>query len=267
MSDVIEVWLADDTLIPEETRVGVLTRSRGRSGDSIRFEYDLAWLDPGATPAAFAIDPDLPLSSGSFHPPVERSLPGIFLDMAPDRWGRVLMERREVTQAKDEMRDVRILRDWDFLTGVNDATRMGGLRLWNPSAQSYVDSRELGAPPLARLRELEDIVARLDEVGAERQPEYRNWLRTLVVPGTSLGGARPKASFSDDDGSTWIAKFPASDDRRDIGLLEFLAHDLAVAAGIDVPIARRYQFSTRGHTFAVKRFDRSADSRRVYASA
>lgn len=267
MSDVLEVWLSDRTLIEGETRVGTLTRSRGRGGESVRFEYAPNWLDSTSTPRAFQLDPDLPLMRGAFHPPQGWALHGIFLDMAPDRWGRVLMERREAIEAKDEKRTSRVLRDWDFLTGVNDATRMGGLRLWDPAAQSYVDARGLGAPPLTRLRELEDIVARLEQPGVEELPEYRQWLRMLVLPGTSLGGARPKASFTDEDGSMWIAKFPASEDRRDVGLLEFMTSQLAMRAAIDMPVSRRYRFSPRGHTFAVKRFDRDGGDRRVYASA
>lgn len=265
--NVLEVWLADTTLAPTEARVGVLTRTQGRGGDAVRFAYDALWLDREVTPWTFSIDPDLPLYRGDFHPTHGLTLPGIFQDMSPDRWGRVLMERREAMEARDEGREARALRDWDFLVGVNDATRMGGLRLRDPVGQTHVDARELGAPPLARLRELEDIVAKLDQEGVEQLPEYRQWLRTLVLPGTSLGGARPKASFTDEDGTMWIAKFPANDDRRDVGLLEFLVGELARRAGIDLPAMRRYKFSTRGHTFAVQRFDRIGATRRVYASA
>lgn len=263
----LEVWLADSTLGRGETRVGSLLRTKERAGESIRFSYDPAWLDRTASPNAFRIDPGLPLFQGDFHPPRDMDLPGIFLDMSPDRWGRVLMERREALEARDAGREVRILRGWDFLVGVNDATRMGGLRLRDPETRAYVDARELGAPPLARMRELEDIVARLDQEGAERLPEYRQWLRQLVAPGTSLGGARPKSSFIDEDGTMWLAKFPANDDRRDVGLLEFLTAELARRARIAMPPVRRYSFSSRGHTFAVRRFDRADRTRRVYASA
>lgn len=265
--NTLEVWLADATLAPADTHIGTLVQTKGRSGESIRFSYQPAWLDRAVTPHAFPIDPDLPLLRGDFHPPQGMALPGIFRDMFPDRWGRVLMERREAMEARDEGHEARTLRDWDFLVGVNDATRMGGLRLRDPQAGAYVDARPLGAPPLARLRELEEIVARLDQKGAEQLPEYRQWLRMLVLPGTSLGGARPKASFTDEDGAMWLAKFPASDDRRDVGLLEFLAGELARRAGIGVPETRRYRFSPRGHTFAVQRFDRIDANRRVYASA
>lgn len=219
------------------------------------------------TPGAFQLDPALPLMQGAFHPPQGWTLPGVFLDMAPDRWGRVLMDLREIVEARDEKHAVRGLRDWDYLTGVNDATRMGGLRLWDPAQPSFVDTRELGVPPLTRLRELENIAARLDTEGTEELPEYRRWLRMLAIPGSSLGGARPKASFADEAGSIWIAKFPAHDDRRDVGLLEFLTYQLAIHAGVAMSTASRYQFSSRGHTFAAKRFDRENNSRRVYASA
>lgn len=265
--NTLTLWLADTTLIPQQTRVGSLMRAQSRSGEATRFTYDPAWLDRAATPVSFSIDPDIPLFRGDFHPPQGQSLQGIFLDMSPDRWGRLLMERREALEAQDEGRDVRILRDWDFLIGVNDSTRMGGLRLHDPTTDQYVDARELGAPPLARLRELEDIVAKLDHEGAEQRPEYRQWLRNLVLPGTSLGGARPKASFTEEDGSMWLAKFPANDDRRDVGLLEYLVAELARRAHIDMPATRRHRYSSRGHTFAVQRFDRIGTSRRVYASA
>ena len=101
-----------------------------------------------------------------------------------------MMERRELVEAKEEGRRPRALREWDFLVGVNDHARMGALRLFDPAALDYVDHRELGVPPYARLRELEDIAARLDQPNAEAHPEYLHWLRQLVAPGTSLGGLR-----------------------------------------------------------------------------
>lgn len=124
----LQLRLADFTLFDAEHQVGTLTRTRSRTGDAIRFQYHDAWLDPAWTPDAFDIDPDLPLFGGDFHPLRGMGLQGVFLDMSPDRWGRVLMERREAIEANDEGRPPRILRDWDHLVGVNDATRMGALR-------------------------------------------------------------------------------------------------------------------------------------------
>ena len=260
----LEVRLDDTSLADANVRVGELTRTVSRTGEAVRFRYDASWLSHGR---AFALEPALPLLEGDQHPPAGHSLHAAFLDMSPDRWGRVLMERREAMEANDAGRPMRVLRDFDFLVGVNDGTRMGALRLFDPASGSYVDARELGAPPLARLRELEAIVAALDRGDAETRAEYRQWLQALVLPGTSLGGARPKASFTDDDGSMWLAKFPAADDRRDVGLLEFLATTLARDAGIDVVDVRRERYSERGHTFMAKRFDRVAGSRRAFASA
>lgn len=260
----LAVHLDDASLAGEIMTVGELTRASSRGGEVVRFRYDAGWL---ADARAFAIDPALPLLAGDQHPPAGHSLHGAFLDMSPDRWGRVLMERREAMEANDAGRQMRVLRDFDFLVGVNDATRMGALRLFDAAAERYIDSRELGAPPAARLRELEAIVAALDRGDAETRDEYRQWLQALVLPGTSLGGARPKASFTQEDGAMWLAKFPSSDDRRDVGLLEFLATLLARDAGIEVVDVRAERYSERGHTFMARRFDRAAGSRRAFASA
>lgn len=126
---------------------------------------------------------------------------------------------------------------------------------------------ETERPPSTRLRELEAIARELDRDGAEERPEYARWLAQLVAPGTSMGGARPKATFADEHGALWPAKFPAHDDRRDMGALEYLAWRLAKAAGVVVPDARLLRFGRGYHSFAVRRFDREGGSRRLYASA
>lgn len=264
--NTLEVWLCDHSLGPD-TRIGKLQRAGARGVDAIRFEYDSAWLRSNEAPRPFGLDPGLPPFTGPHFSPAQGQLPGIFQDMAPDRWGRVLMERREAIEARESVRPARALRDWDFLVGVNDATRQGALRLRDPENEGFVDARELGAPPFARLRDLEALVARLEEPGVEELPQYREWLLQLVAPGASLGGARPKASCMTEDGALWMAKFPATDDRRDIGLWEMFAHKLAVRAGVEMPDARAIRFSARGHTFMVRRFDRAGGSRRLYASA
>lgn len=264
--NTLEVWLCDHSLGPD-TRIGRLQRAGARGVDAIRFEYDPAWLRSNEAPHPFGLDPGLPPFAGPHFATAQGQLPGIFQDMAPDRWGRVLMERREAIEARESARPARALRDWDFLVGVNDATRQGALRLRDPENAQFVDARELGAPPFARMRDLEALVARLEEPGVEELPQYREWLMQLIDPGASLGGARPKASCMAEDGALWMAKFPATDDRRDIGLWEMLAHRLAMRAGIDMPDARAIRFSPRGHTFMVRRFDRAGDSRRLYASA
>ena len=246
-------------------QVGMLSCDRSGSREAVSFSYAPEWLH---SPRAFAIDPELQLGAGAYHPGRDRSLFGIFRDTAPDRWGRVLMERREAIEAEKEKRKAQRLSDWDFLIGVSDFTRMGALRLKEiDGEQHYIDSRERSAPPMARLRELEAVARELSKQGAEDRPEYEQWLRQLFAPGSSLGGARPKASFSTEEGALWMAKFPASDDRRDVGAWEFLAHRLAADAGIAVPASQLLAFNGPYRTFAVQRFDRLPGTRRLYASA
>jgi len=191
-------------------------------------------------------------------------LSGVFLDCSPDRWGKMLMERREAIEAKEQKRKVQKLRSWDFLLGVNDESRMGALRLKDAASGHYLDSHTLSAPPLTDLGTLE---AAADKVESGNDEEVSKWIKQLIAPGASLGGARPKASFRDTDGSLWLAKFPSQEDRRDVGLWEFLTYQLSKAAGIVMPPARVLKLSDRGHTFAVQRFDRTPKSRRLYSSA
>ena len=262
----VEVWLDDESLGPQ-TLVGHLFATPGRGVDSVRFEYADSWLARTTAPTPFALETSLPVFPGPYFPPAGSSLFGIFRDASPDRWGRVLMERREIIEARKAGRPPKTFGEWDFLMGVTDQGRMGALRLRDPESGVFVDDRTLPVPPVARLRELEAIAAELDKPGVEDRPEYQEWLLQFTVPGTSLGGARPKATYQDVDGTPWLAKFPAHDDRRDIGLWECLAASLAVRSGITMPPHQTHKFSKRGHTFAVQRFDRVGASRRMYASA
>jgi serine/threonine-protein kinase HipA len=256
----------DDASFGAPIDVGLLSRERRAGSEVIRFSYSTAWLE--AVPAAFAIDPELPLYPGDHFPTGARDLFGIFRDTSPDRWGRVLMERREALEARAEKRKPRRLGEWAFLLGVSDATRMGALRLRERGGeQRFLDHRSLAAPPFTRLRELEASARAIDAPGSEENPEYAAWLRQLIAPGSSLGGARPKASFTDTDGTLWIAKFPGRDDRHDVGAWELLAYELARRAGISVPDARQLRLGSEHRTFAVRRFDREGGRRRLFASA
>jgi serine/threonine-protein kinase HipA len=258
MTDQVEVWLDADFL--ERTRVGTLTHDRG----TLRFVYEPEWLKNSQ---AFALDPDLSLGEGSYFPNAEAGNFRVFDDSAPDRWGQTLMKRREALAAKDENRKPKTLYAWDFLLGVEDVSRQGALRFRRPDEEVFLAHEALTVPPVANLKELE-IVAR--EISAKRIDDLqalRQWLKVLVAPGASLGGARPKASFSETNGSLWIAKFPAADDTRDVGAWEALAQRLAARAGIDIPESKLRRFHGDYHTFCVRRFDRAAARRRFYASA
>ena len=263
----LDVWIDDDTL-GGRALVGRLERSRARTGHAISFEYDGAWLAGSGPVAPFALDPDLPLFSGRVHAPGSAArLTGAFQDCSPDRWGRVLMERREAIRARAEGRRPETLRDWDFLVGVNDHARMGALRLRVPGTDVHVDDGPLSAPPMTELRTLEEYARRLEEDEDANLDEQQRWLAQLIAPGTSLGGARPKATFAEPDGALWIAKFPSTEDRHDVGSWEMIVHQLAARAGIEVPEAKLLELSERGGTFCAARFDRAGGSRRAFASA
>ncbi|HWK72459.1 MAG TPA: type II toxin-antitoxin system HipA family toxin [Burkholderiaceae bacterium] len=256
--DTLEVWLNDD--LGPARQVGTLAHDRGQ----IRFHYERDWLQD---PRAFALDPDLSLDEHPFFPKPELGNFGIFLDSSPDRWGQTLMKRREALKAKDEQRSPRTLYAWDFLIGVQDLTRQGALRFRRPGTEAFLGDEKMAAPPVTTLRELEAVAYQLSNRRIDDLDALRKWLAVLVAPGASLGGARPKANFTETDGSLWIGKFPARDDDRDIGAWEYVVHQLARKAGIDVPPAKLIKLNNDFHTFCVQRFDRANGSRRFYASA
>ena len=256
--NVLEVWL--DCELGPPCLVGTLAHDRGQ----IRFHYEPSWLRDAR---AFALDPDLSLDDHPFFPKPELSNFGVFLDSSPDRWGQTLMKRREALQSKDEKRTPRTLYAWDFLIGVQDFTRQGALRFRLAGTDEFLGNQKMAAPPISTLQELEAVAYQLSSRRIDDFDALRKWLAVLVAPGASLGGARPKANFTETDGSLWIGKFPARDDDRDVGAWEWVVHGLATKAGIDVPPAKMFRLNNDFHTFCVQRFDRFKGARRFYASA
>lgn len=248
--------------------MGSLNRQLAGSGEILSFEYDSGWLSRAT---AFAFDPDLALVAGRQYPAANRQSFGVFMDSSPDRWGRLLMERREALRASQQGRRQRKLTDWDFLLGVHDLTRQGALRFREAPGHPFLDDEPaLAVPPLTSLRELQAASLSFEEHLEELDhPDYAVWLNQLLAPGSSLGGARPKASVMDESGNLCIAKFPSRQDRRDIGAWELVANRLAAKAGIDVPDARPSQLGDSPYTtFVVKRFDRTGNgSRLAFVSA
>jgi serine/threonine-protein kinase HipA len=243
--------------------MGQLHRQQSASGEVFSFEYDRAWLEQ---PEVFSFDPDLALAAGHQYPAPQRKNFGIFLDSAPDRWGRVLMQRRENARARHEKRKPRALTEWDFLLGVHDETRLGALRFRESSNTTFIDSdTQFAAPPLTSLRELQAASLQFEKhIDDEDNPLYEKWLTQLFAPGSSLGGARPKASVRDEAGMLCMAKFPSRNDTRDMGRWELVAHSLARKAGIIVPDARPLRFPESPYTtFLVKRFDRTTRGGRL----
>jgi serine/threonine-protein kinase HipA len=179
------------------------------------------------------------------------------------------MRRREAQLAREEDRELYQLKESDYLLGVHDSNRMGGLRFRENEQGPFLhENRMMAAPPWTSLRELEYASLQLEKENSETQKDYMKWLKLLIAPGGSLGGARPKASVVDEDGNLWIAKFPSQNDDLDMGSWEHLAYELALAAKIQTSHSERRRFSGSYHTFLTKRFDRNQKGERIhFASA
>jgi serine/threonine-protein kinase HipA len=266
---VIEV-VADWDLLGGPTLMGNLTATPARGKEVFAFEYDKEWLGAASRQQ---LDPSMALYGGPQYPAKRRENFGVFLDSSPDRWGRVLMRRREAQLARAQGRAERRLLESDYLLGVHDGHRMGALR-FRMDGRYLDDNDELASPPWTSLRELEHASLQLERQGVEDDPDYGRWLRMLIAPGGSLGGARPKASVRDERGRLWIAKFSSRNDEDDIGAWERVVHDLAGRALVVVPDAQLRRFGSsksgghRHHTFLSRRFDRTDEGGRLhFASA
>ncbi len=247
--------------------MGTLYSELLRGNEIFSFEYNQRWLQ---SKYAQLLDPDLQLYAGlQYLADNHKSNFGLFLDSSPDRWGRVLMRKREAALARKESRPEATLFETDFLLGLYDGHRMGGLRFKLEVNGSFLnDNREMATPPWASIRALEEISLRLEEDDALDNPHYLKWLNMLVAPGSSLGGARPKASVLDSDNHLWIAKFPSQNDHENIGGWEMVTYELAIASGVSMAESQALKFSNPSHTFITKRFDRLANGERIhFASA
>lgn len=251
-------WLPDGPAL-----MGTLFVANNRGKESFSFSYSKDWLRRQDTASVF--DPDLFLYEGRQYTPSDKPLFGIFADSCPDRWGRLLMRRREAIAARHEERKPRTLLESDYLLGVYDETRMGGLRFALEENGEFLSSdQSLAAPPWTKLRTLETASIAFEN---EDDPEEEKWLRQLLAPGSSLGGARPKASVTAPDGSLWIAKFPSKHDEWNTGAWEITTHDLAKLCRLNVPEAKIRNFSKNGGTFLTKRFDHNGTRRVHFESA
>ena len=256
------IYVYADWLPEGPVPVGVLLAAGNRGRESLSFSYSEAWLRRGD---ATALDPGLHPHEGPRRAPSDKSLFGAFSDSRPDRWGRLLMRRGEAVAARHEGRKPRALLESDYLIGVRDETRMGGLRYSLEEGGVFQSSdRSLAAPPWTELRALEAAAIAFED---EDDPEEEKWLRRLLAPGSSLGGARPKASVTAPDGSLWIAKFPSRRDEWDVGAWKITTHDLARLCGLNVPEARMGRLSRNGGTFLARRFDRDGARRVHFESA
>ena len=267
MAATIAIY-ADWVGLDEPLRLGWLHARRGAGREVFEFEFDAAAL---VHPAArnLHIDPRLGLFEGRQHPPQGHETFGVFADASPDRWGRMLMRRRlERAQRAGQVGKAVRLHESDYLLGVHDAYRSGALRLRLDDAGDFLDNQHgAAAPPFVQLRELEAASLALERDVDNTAAAGDDWLRLLIAPGGSLGGARPKASVVDPEGQLWIAKFPSVRDEYDVGAWELVVQTLAKGCGLAVPQSLARQFAGPHHTFLVRRFDRTPQGRLHFASA
>lgn len=267
--EIVEVY-ADWHPIAEPLFVGQLAYSDSSRGGVFSFAYDKAFL---ASAYRLQIDPMLTLHPGQLYNDESDKNFRAFLDSSPDRWGRILMQRRAAIEARKGFRATSRLNELDYLLGVHDSYRMGGIRFRRPGKADFLENpfldnnTEFAAPPMASLRELEHAAMEIEKDDNIDSDEYYRWLKLLISPGSSLGGARPKACVTDDHHHLWIAKFPNLNDTHDVGAWEMVCYELALAAGVDMFPSELRQFSSQHHTFLTKRFDRKGRQRLHFSSA
>jgi serine/threonine-protein kinase HipA len=246
----------------EPKLIGILTAQQAKGKKAFSFEYDALWLTTGQK---FLLDPDISLFSGAQYPNQKENF-GIFLDSMPDTWGKTLMKRRAAQWAKENNTKTPTLYDIDFLLGVYDESRMGALRFkTNPNGAFLDNNKTASTPPWSSIRALQNAAENIEN--DKDNDEIRKWLSILIAPGSSLGGARPKANILDTDKSLWIAKFPSRSDTIDKAAWEYLAYKLAIQAGIDMAPCKIEKIMGTYNTFFTKRFDRENGKRIHFASA
>ncbi|SIT97422.1 serine/threonine-protein kinase HipA [Epilithonimonas bovis DSM 19482] len=251
-------WLG----LAEPVLLGILSAHQAKGRKAFSFEYDKNWLKSNAQRL---IDPDIQFYSGQQFPNNKENF-GIFLDSMPDTWGRTLMKRREIQLAKTKGENPKTLYDIDYLLGVFDETRMGAFRFkLDPNGDFLDNDSEKSTPPWSTVRELQQAVVHYEN---DTDNEAINkWLKVLIVPGSSLGGARPKANVLDEKNQLWIAKFPSKYDTIDKAAWEYLTYQLAIKAGIEMAECKMEKVSGTYHTFFTKRFDRMGKERIHFSSA
>ncbi|TDS12998.1 type II toxin-antitoxin system HipA family toxin [Sphingobacterium paludis] len=246
----------------EAKPIGTLSAHFGKGKKAFSFEYNKNWIK---SEQQQLLDPDIQFYTGTQFPNNKENF-GVFMDSMPDTWGRTLMRRRAAQQAKERGEKTPTLYDIDYLLGVYDESRMGALRFKTDPDGPFLDNNSaMPTPPWSSVPELQSAVDSLEK--DEDSETVRKWLAILIAPGSSLGGARPKANVLDEEGSLWIAKFPSKSDTIDKGAWEYLAYKLAIDAGVIMSPCRIEKVEGKYHTFFTRRFDRDKGERIHFSSA
>ncbi len=257
-----DIWVYAHWLgMPEAKCIGILSAQHAKGRKSFSFQYSNEWIN---SQQQFLLDPDIDWYSGAQFPVGKENF-GVFMDSMPDTWGRKLMQRRAAQTAREEGKAPANLYEIDYLLGVYDNTRMGALRFKTDPDGPFLDNHPHSpTPPWAHIRELQHSAEVFEE---DADDQDTKWLDMLLAPGSSLGGARPKANILDETNQLWIAKFPSRNDATDKAAWEYLAHRLAVQSGVEMSECRLEKVHGKYRTFFTKRFDRHYDGRIHFASA
>jgi serine/threonine-protein kinase HipA len=246
----------------EPKLIGVLSAHAAKGRKAFGFEYSKDWIN---SKQRMLLDPDIQFYSGPQFPNNKENF-GIFLDSMPDTWGRTLMKRRAAQKATEKGEKAKTLYEIDFLLGVLDEGRMGALRFKTDTDGPFLDNNDLSpTPPWSSVRELQEAAKNIENETDNNA--VKKWLAILIAPGSSLGGARPKANIIDEHKNLWIAKFPAKNDTTDKAAWEYLACQLALRSGISISDCKIQKITGNYHTFFTKRFDREKEQRIHFASA
>ncbi len=257
---------ADFDWLERAELVGELSYEQLRGSDSYGFSFSEAWLEKYG---GILLSEDLNNYRGMQYTGEGKDIFGCFSDALPDRWGRTLLNRREQILAEEEKRPIRRLSSFDYFVRIDDFSRTGGFRFKKEEQEEFINStKAFRIPPLADIRELIEASMEVERSEELNLLPNKKWIAQLVQPGSSLGGARPKASVLDTDKNLCIAKFPSRNDDYDVAKWEHFAHLLAKKAGINAASTRLVKTSDQYHTLLSTRFDRKPASKRVhFASA
>ena len=257
---------ADFDWLKETELIGELGYESLRGSDSYAFKFDNGWLQRHSD---ILLSEDVNNYPGQQFTQPGKDIFGCFSDALPDRWGRTLLKRREQIAACEEKRPIRRLSSFDYLMGIDDRSRMGGFRFKTNMNGDFINTETtLRIPPLTDIRELVAASKEIEKSEENNQLPDKKWITQLLHPGTSLGGARPKACVTDDKGKLYVAKFPSRNDDYDVGHWEHLCHLLAKEADIHAAQTKIIQSGEKYHTLLSLRFDRTEENRRIhFASA
>jgi serine/threonine-protein kinase HipA len=246
----------------EPRLIGVLSAHAAKGRKAFSFEYSKDWIN---SKQRMLLDPDIQFYSGSQFPNNKENF-GIFLDSMPDTWGRTLMKRRAARKATEKGEKAKTLYEIDYLLGVQDESCMGALLFKTDPDGPFLDNNDHSqTPPWSSVRELQEAAKNIEN--ETDNDAVKKWLAILSVPGSSLGGARPKANIIDEHKNLWIAKFPAKNDTTDKAAWEYLVCQLALRSGISISECKIQKIAGNYHTFFTKRFDREKEQRLHFASA